>query len=345
MPPYKDLTGCKINNWNIIEFKGLNKHSQSLWLCECDCPKKTQRVKTTSQIKQRGNCGCKNVENLKEQQFGRWLVISDPIYKNDRIYFLCKCSCEEENICEVRSDNLKNGTSTSCGCWALETRTKHGLSRERITNIWYDMIYRCTNKETKSFKNYGARGISVCEEWSDNNPQGLINFTNWAIVSGYKDNLSIERINVDDNYYPDNCTWITMAKQARNKTNTIYFDIDTDENIKLIDLVEKSDINRDTILRRYKNGVRDTDTLLLGGNINNTSGVIGVSFSNSQNNWRPFININKKRIELGRKKNKRDAIIARLEAEKMYFGDLAPQINLFNEYGISMDTDEVFNVE
>lgn len=325
MGQFKDLTGQKINNWTIKEFKGFNKHQQSIWLVECNCKKHTQRIKTTSAIKADKSCGCLNVENLKGQHFGKWEVISDPISKNNnRTYFKCKCSCENKTIALVRADQLKRGTSTSCGCYALEVRTKHGLSRDRITNIWYGMNDRCVNEKRDDYKNYGGRGIYVCNEWSDKNDyKGLKKFTEWALNNGYQEDLTIERIDVDGIYEPNNCTWITMSEQAKNKRCTIYLDVienKDEESDKLIDLCEKYNIHRGTLLNRYKKGICDAEILFSKENLHNTSGIIGVSYSNNQNNWRAYINVDGKRIELGRRKNKKEAIKLRLEAEIRYFG-------------------------
>lgn len=334
MPIFKDLTGSKINNWNILEFKGFNKHKQSMWLVECDCELKTQRIKTINAIKQYNSCGCLSIENLKGKEFGRWKVISDPIHKNNRIYFECQCSCEKKTIKLVRPDRLKDGTSQSCGCLALENKTKHGLAYERLTNIWYGIIDRCSNPRRDDYERYGGRGIKVCEQWSSkNNYEGLLNFTEWAKQNGYDNDLSIERIDVNGNYEPDNCKWITMEEQAKNKTNTIYLTIN-DGYEKLTAIRDTSGISRETILKRYKLGIRNRQKLISKINLRNTSGIVGVSYSNNQDNWRSFINIDGKRIELGRRKNKEDAIILRLEAEKKYFGDNAPQSYLFTKYKI-----------
>lgn len=331
MPAFKDLTGQKINNWIIKEFKGFNKHGASTWLCECDCSKHTERIKDISQLKQIYSCGCCNIDNLKGKTFNRWKVVSDPIIENNRVYYMCECSCEEHTIKKVRSDRLTNGCSKSCGCYALENRTKHGMSHDRIYKEWYGMVDRCTNPNREDFKNYGGRGIKVCEEWI--NTDALINFRNWAINNGYADNLSIERIDVNGNYEPSNCTWITMETQSKNKRNTIY--LQTDSNIeKLVDASSRTGVKRSTILRRYNNGIISEDYLFCDTRLDNTSGIIGVSYSKDQNNWRAYISIDKKRIELGRSKDKTKAIKKRLQFEYDYFGNDAPQIHLFEEYGI-----------
>lgn len=88
----------------------------------------------------------------------------------------------------------------------------------RIYNIWHSMKSRCYYEKDKCYKSYGGRGIIVCEEWS-NKDTGFVNFFNWSVRNGYSDNLTIDRINVNGNYEPSNCRWITMVEQQSNKRN------------------------------------------------------------------------------------------------------------------------------
>lgn len=108
----------------------------------------------------------------------------------------------------------------------------HGESKTRLYKTWSSMKERCQNGSSRSYKNYGARGISVCDQWQD-----YITFRCWALDSGYSDKLSIERQNVNKGYSPENCTWIDIAKQARNTTKT---------------KLKKEDVL--SIRERYKNG-------------------------------------------------------------------------------------------
>ncbi len=252
-------------------------------------------------------------ENLKGRVFNNWTVISDPIYKDGRTYYECECSCSKKTRKIVRSDQLKNNSSRGCGCYKI----KHGKAYDRIYRIWYGMNRRCSVESESCYYRYGELGISVCDEWSWNNKNGLDNFYKWALENGYEDSLTIERKNVYGNYEESNCCWITMFEQANNKRDTIKIEIDG-KTKTLCDIARESGIGRETILKRYKSGYRGKD-LLVDGIINNTSGVVGVSYSNSQNNWRAYINVGGNRIELGRRKNKEDAIKLRKEAEEKYF--------------------------
>lgn len=100
---------------------------------------------------------------------------------------------------------------------------RHGLSDTRIYHIYHGMINRCYDESRETYKDYGARGIKVCDEWLiKKGSQGFLNFYNWALKNGYNDNLSIDRINVDKNYEPNNCRWVNDKVQANNKVSTIY---------------------------------------------------------------------------------------------------------------------------
>jgi hypothetical protein len=98
---------------------------------------------------------------------------------------------------------------------------KHGLSNHLIYDVWHSMLKRCNNIFDHSYKNYGDRGIKVCDEWHD-----VQCFYNWAISNGYAKGLSIERKDVNGDYEPDNCIWIPMGEQAMNRRNTHNITID-----------------------------------------------------------------------------------------------------------------------
>ena len=170
------------------------------------------------------------MNDLTGQRYGR-LVAIKPIYsKNKYIYWLCQCDCG--NQCEVNGHFLKRGSTKSCGCLRKDLAKNkadtllhnpiHGLSHTRISNIHNNMIQRCYNPNNHKYKNYGGRGISICDEWLGKN--GLINFNNWARANGYQDDLSIDRIDVNGNYEPSNCRWTNNIVQGNNRTNNTIYD-------------------------------------------------------------------------------------------------------------------------
>ena len=153
----------------------------------------------------------KRTENLLNKKFGKLTVIKfKEISKDKKAIWYCQCECGK--IIETSTHSLKSGNSTSCGC----SRIKYKKFNERLYRIWAGIKTRCFNEKKKEYKNYGGRGIKICDEWLE-----YKNFYIWAMTNGYKDNLTIERIDVNGNYEPNNCTWITIQEQQKNKRNTI----------------------------------------------------------------------------------------------------------------------------
>lgn len=167
-------------------------------------------------------------QDLTNLRFGRLTVIKDVGRSKDRqILWLCKCDCGNEKI--VRAGNLKNGHIRSCGCLQQESRkihsVTHGLSKTRIYKIYLGMKKRCYNKNYIQFDLYGGRGITICNEWLSD----FINFYEWSMNNGYNDTLSIDRIDYNGNYCPENCRWATTKEQNLNtrKNRFITFNNET----------------------------------------------------------------------------------------------------------------------
>jgi len=124
--------------------------------------------------------------------------------KRKRRYGLFKCFCGNEF--KATSQHIKSGHTKSCGCLNI----KHNFTNHKLYNTWYLMIYRCTNPKSKNYKNYGDRGITVCERWNN-----FISFLQ-DMENSYKDNLTLDRIDVNGNYEPLNCRWANKTTQNRN---------------------------------------------------------------------------------------------------------------------------------
>lgn len=160
------------------------------------------------------------IKDLSGHTYGKLTVIECVGIRNRYATWKCKCECGE--VVEVRGTSLTNGHTTSCGCAQKEKVSrlmkKHGLSGSRLYRIYQHMVGRCVNKNEAGYENYGGRGISVCDEWA----QSFKSFSDWALSNGYKDDLTLDRIEVDGNYEPTNCRWVTQKIQANNtRTNRI----------------------------------------------------------------------------------------------------------------------------
>ena len=147
-----------------------------------------------------------------------------PGKKGYRYYFKCKCECGNETV--VRIDQLKAGTIVSCGCYAKDINRErakylnrsHGLTNTRLYIIWSDMKARCYNPNNNSYLQYGGRGIKICDEWIND----FKTFYDWAMDHGYRENLTIDRIDHEGNYCPENCRWTDQKNQQSNRRDNIY---------------------------------------------------------------------------------------------------------------------------
>lgn len=156
-------------------------------------------------------------EDLTGKKFGKLTVIKYVFTnKNKKRCWLCKCDCGNEKI--IPATLLVQQKVKSCGCLRKNYfDKKHGLRNSRLYNIWCNMKSRCNNAKNPCYKNYGGRGITICEEWKE-----FLPFYNWAMANGYKDNLTIDRINNDGNYCPENCRWTTWETQFNNRSDCHY---------------------------------------------------------------------------------------------------------------------------
>jgi hypothetical protein len=156
-----------------------------------------------------------NFIDLTGKNFGSLKVIERAENQNKRVMWLCQCNCAKNTIKKVQSSHLISGKIISCGC---VKGTKHGLSQTKIYNVYVSIKQRCYNENCDIYINYGERGIRVCEEWLGES--GFISFYNWSNANGYKEGLSIDRIDVNGNYEPSNCRWATIKEQSLNKRSS-----------------------------------------------------------------------------------------------------------------------------
>ena len=191
--------------------------------------------------------------DLSGQEFGRLTIIKRSGDKSGRTAWLCKCECGTEK--EIRGSHITTGKIVSCGCFDADRKYKNGLSmgeNGRIYKIHHGMIDRCYNEKNKRYKNYGGRGIVVCNEWLEET-SGLINFHDWAIKNGYSEDLTIDRSNVNGNYEPSNCKWATDTEQRNNKTNSRFLTIN-EETKTVAEWSRESGVSVPTIRSRLNLG-------------------------------------------------------------------------------------------
>lgn len=165
--------------------------------------------------------GGKKLVDRTGKRYGKLTALY--ISSTNPIKWHCRCDCGNE--CDVISYNLPNGNTKSCGCEqkkiASKTHKIHGMKNTRLYYIWIGMKERCTNPKNKRYNRYGGRGIKICEEWKND----FIAFYKWAKDNGYKDELTIDRINVDGNYEPNNCRWASWKEQANNTSNNLVYEL------------------------------------------------------------------------------------------------------------------------
>lgn len=193
----------------------------------------------------------RNWQELVGKHFGDWTILSVFRGQRSRMFCVAKCKCGVNKT--VRLDGVLSGQSANCGCKRLESfskiRVKHGFANERIYRIWQDIKSRCYNKNNKSYYRYGKRGILMCEEWKD--PKVFIK---WAIANGYKDNLTIDRIDVNGNYEPTNCRWLTRQEQLKNTSRNIYITYNG-ETLCAQDWCNRFGLRNNVVIRRYRAGL------------------------------------------------------------------------------------------
>lgn len=232
MPGFIDLTGKRFGQLTVIDRApdkvGPKGYHETYWNCICDCGnnyiahgKGLRTGKTTS-------CGCKRKDKTRTallgKRFGHLTVISFDHCEEDKnyqMYWLCKCDCGNEKV--VDGHTLRKGQATTCGkCRGMWNGPR--VTDERLYNVYRAMKERCFSSASQSYKHYGERGITICKEWTDDYQV----FKKWAYENGYDENapygeLTIERVDVNGNYCPENCKWISIQDQTWNRRNTKYY--------------------------------------------------------------------------------------------------------------------------
>lgn len=195
--------------------------------------------------------------DLTGQRFGFLVVLKRAENSKDKqTQWLCKCDCGNEKV--IAGKHLKNGSIVSCGCYAKEQRrkatTKHGFARTKLNYAYDHMIKRCYSSKDKCFKNYGGRGIKVCDKWLNDSRS----FYKWAIENGYDLNApymkcTLDRIDVNGDYSPENCRFVDIKTQSNNRTSNFLITYDG-LTMNATEWSKKIGLNPKTIIKRIRSG-------------------------------------------------------------------------------------------
>lgn len=172
--------------------------------------------------------GSKRLHTKIGERYGRLTIIAEPYViispsGQNKKKVTCMCDCGKTK--DFYLDLLRRGHTKSCGCFQKEsryTRIKHGESGSKLHAVWATMKARCTNPNNSEYRLYGQKGIVICDDWFND----YRNFSKWAYENGYKEGLSIDRIDSNGNYEPCNCGWATPKQQANNTCRNIRIEMD-----------------------------------------------------------------------------------------------------------------------
>lgn len=187
--------------------------------------------------------------DITGQRFGRLLVVSFSYMKNRHAFWNCLCDCGNE--CQIRGGRLRNGDTKSCGCFQIEQSIKrnctNGLSYHPLRKMYQSMITRCYNPNVKDYHNYGGRGITVCARWRDS-------FANFLEDMGERpEGYTLDRIDNDGSYSPENCRWASLLQQGNNKRSNRFL-LYNGKNLTMQQWSTLTGINKVTISRRIRSG-------------------------------------------------------------------------------------------
>jgi hypothetical protein len=244
MSKKKDLLGLVFDRLTVIGNAENTKTGQAVWICSCSCGKQTKVVGSKLLAGKTKSCGClkqegKKATDLTGQVFGELVVLSrNGSSKFKRAMWLCQCSCGNRHT--VIAESLIMGHTKSCGCVkkAGQYNVIHGHKRldggTKAYKVWSNMKSRCTNPKASQYKDYGGRGITVCERW-------LESFENFLEDMGEPPSgtLQLDRRDNDKGYSKENCRWVTRSVNRRNSRGHMVYVTIYGETMILTDAIKK----------------------------------------------------------------------------------------------------------
>lgn len=256
MGRFRDLSGQTFGLWTAIRYEGDSK-----WLCRCICGVERSVKGATLVNGSSSCCGCVTRKNaglnrrmeIVGQRFNRLLCIEMiGLDKHGHSLARFKCDCGNETI--LNASGVKGGRIKSCGCLVHEPhgnypQTQHGLCNSTLYRRWSGARNRCNNPTNKAYPNYGGRGIKMCEEWDSN----FLAFYDWALSNGYSKDLSLDRIDNDGPYSPENCRWADVKTQGNNRRTNVYISFDG-KTQTLHEWADEYDLDYQTLHRRISKG-------------------------------------------------------------------------------------------
>lgn len=253
------LIGKRFGKLLVIDANRNNTTSKKNIMCVCKCDCGNIRIIPASNLNsgKRISCGCVqklDFDKYKNKTFDNITILE--MTNLEKKLVKCKCSCG--NIFETKLYNVigKNHKIVSCGKCSNKYRKKTLNDRDRLLGVFSNMLDRCYNKDAKDYQWYGLKGIKICDDW-------LINknlFIDWALNNGYKKGLTIDRINVNDDYKPTNCRWATIKQQQNNRSNNIKY-LFNNKMLTLPEIADKVNINVRTLRSRLRKGMTFLDAI------------------------------------------------------------------------------------
>lgn len=255
MGQLEDLSGQRFGR--LVAQYPVHDGTRWRWHCQCDCGNTKDVIPHDLKRGMVKSCGCYRRDfrkrDLTGQRFGRLTVlgVAEDDMKHHGQRWLCQCDCGNTVI--VRCDGLVSGHTKGCGCENAR-RTTHGKADTKLFKVWTGMKQRCFNPKDHAYPNYGGRGITICAEWSND----FSAFYAWSMANGYKEGLSIDRMDVNGSYCPENCRWVTPLTQMNNTRRTVYIEYNG-ERTTIGNLARRYGLPYRVVYERYRSGKNGDD--------------------------------------------------------------------------------------